>query len=57
MQDDLARILLQFVGEDQSAVPLTLEERAALEISRAAAERGDFADEAEVAALWAKHGL
>jgi hypothetical protein len=38
-------------------VILTPEEREAVEASKAAAGRGDFATEAEVRAVWAKHGL
>ena len=56
-QDDLARMLLQFAGEDQPAIRLTAEERAALDISKAAAARGEFAADEQVRAVWAKHGL
>jgi hypothetical protein len=57
MQDALARILLQFAGEDQPVIQLTAEERAALDISKAAAARGEFATDEQVRAVWAKHGL
>jgi hypothetical protein len=57
MQDALALILLQFVGEDQPVIPLTAEERASLAISKAAAARGEFATDEQVRAVWAKHGL
>ena len=57
MQDDLARMLLQLVGEDQSALRLTVEEEASFEGSLAEAERGEFAADEQVRAIWAKHGL
>lgn len=56
-QDDLARILLELAGEDQSAVELTPEESAALDESLAQADRGEFATDDQVRALWAKYGL
>jgi hypothetical protein len=57
MQDELARMLLQFVGAEQPVIPLTPEERSALEASLAQAERGEFATDEEVLAIWAKRGL
>jgi predicted transcriptional regulator len=57
-QDDIARILLQLAAsEDATPVALSPEERAAVEASQAAAERGEFATDEQVRALWAKHGL
>lgn len=57
-QDDIARAIIQLAGSDL-AVPVVLspEERAAIARSRAAAERGEFATEEQVQAVWAKHGL
>ena len=57
MQDDLARILLQLAGEDQPVIQLTAEEDASFEESLAQAERGVFATDEQVRAIWAKHGL
>lgn len=57
MQDDLARMLLQLAGEEQPVVQLTPEEEASFEESLAQAERGEFATDEEVRAIWAKHGL
>jgi hypothetical protein len=57
MQDEVARILLQFTGVDQPVIQLTAEEKASLEASLAQAERGEFATDEEVRAIWAKHGL
>jgi hypothetical protein len=56
-QDDLARVLLELAGEDQSVVELTPEESAALDESLAQADRGEFATDDQVRALWAKYGL
>jgi hypothetical protein len=57
MQDDLARVLLQLAGEDQPAVQLSAEEAASLGESLAQADRGEFATDEQVRAIWAKHGL
>jgi hypothetical protein len=56
-QDDLARILLQLAGHEQPPYTLSPEEEADLDASIAEAERGEFATDAEVRAMWAKHGL
>jgi hypothetical protein len=58
-QDDIARVVLMLAGvEDQAAtVTLTRDEAAAIAASKVAALRGAFATEAEVRAVWAKHGL
>jgi hypothetical protein len=57
-QDDIAQVLLRLVGADDDApIPLTPDEQRAIEISKAAAARGDFATDDEVRAVWAKHGL
>ncbi len=57
MQDEVARMLLQFAGEDQPVIQLTAEEESSFEESLAQAERGEFATDDEVRAVWAKHGL
>jgi hypothetical protein len=57
MQEELARMVLQFAGEQHSSIELTPEEDAALARSEAAAARGEFATDDEVRAIWAKHGL
>jgi hypothetical protein len=56
-QDELARLLLQLAGEDQPIVQLTAEEEASLEESIQQTERGEFATDEEVRAIWAKYGL
>jgi predicted transcriptional regulator len=57
LQDDLAHVLLQLAGEDQPVFQLSAEEEASFQESLAQAERGEFAPDEEVRAIWAKHGL
>jgi hypothetical protein len=57
MQDDLARMLLQFAGEDQPVVQLSAAEDASFDESLAQADRGEFATDEQVRAIWTKHGL
>jgi hypothetical protein len=57
-QDDIARVVLQLAGADESSpVALLPEERTAIAASKAAAARGEFATDEEVRAVWIKHGL
>lgn len=56
-QDALARMLLEFAGHDQAVIELTEEEAASFDESLAQADRGEFASDDEVRAIWAKHGL
>jgi hypothetical protein len=56
VQDELARILLQFAGVDQPPIQLTAEEDADLAEADAEISRGEFATDEEIAAIWAKHG-
>jgi hypothetical protein len=57
-QDDIARAIFQLAGSDFAApVALSPEEREAIARSKAAAERGEFATDDQVRAVWAKHGL
>jgi hypothetical protein len=57
VQDDLARMLLQLAGVEQPLYELTPEEAADIDASLAEADRGEFATDEEVRAMWAKHGL
>ncbi len=57
VQDDIARIVLQLTGNEEPPVSLTAEELAAINLSKAAAARGEFATDEQVRAVWAKHGL
>ena len=56
-QDALARILLEFAGEDPSIVQLSADDEESLRASLLEAERGEFATDEEIRAIWAKHGL
>ena len=56
-QDALAVALLQMAGEELPAIQLTAEEEASFEESLAQADRGEFATEEQVRAIWAQHGL
>lgn len=53
-QDELARILLQLAGLEPPPYPLSPEEDADLDASIAEAEKGEFATNEEVTAVWAR---
>jgi hypothetical protein len=57
MQDELAGILLRFMGESRPAYELTPEEIADLDEADREIERGELATDEDVRAMWAKHGL
>ena len=57
MQDEFARQLLQMAGQEQPVYRLTPEEKASMAKSLGQARRGEFATDAQVRAVWAKHGL
>jgi hypothetical protein len=57
VQDELARILLQLAGTDQPVVRLSAEEEASLKASLAQADRGEFATDEQIRAVWAKYDL
>jgi hypothetical protein len=53
-----SRAIMQLAGSDLAApIILSPEEREAIARSKAAAERGEFATDEQVRAVWAKHGL
>ena len=57
-QDDIARAIMRLAGSDLAGpVALSPDEREAIARSKAAAERGEFATDEQVRAVWAKHGL
>ena len=57
-QDEIARLVLKLAGaKDTSVVQLDPEDEASFDESFAQAERGEFATEEQVRAIWAKHGL
>jgi hypothetical protein len=49
--------VLQLAGNDESPIPLSGGERAAIVASKAAAARGELASDEQVRAVWAKHNL
>jgi hypothetical protein len=53
-QDEIARVMLELTRHEQYV--LTPEDEAELEASIAEAERGEFATDEEIRAIWAKHG-
>ena len=57
MQDDIARMVLRYAGEDQPVFQLTPDEEASFAASRLQASRREFALDEEVRAVWARHGL
>jgi predicted transcriptional regulator len=56
-QDELARMLIDVAASDLAPYVLTDEERQAVEEGVAEAERGEFASDEEVAAMWRRFGL
>jgi predicted transcriptional regulator len=56
VQDELAHVLLRSVGAERPPYELTPEEAADVAASIPEAERGEFATDEEVRAMWAKHG-
>jgi len=57
LQDDIARMVLELAGEKLPPLQLTPEEEASFRDSLGEAERGEFATDEEIRAIWAKHGL
>ena len=57
IQDELARKLLQLAGEDQPVFQLGAGEESSFDESLAQADRGEFATDEQVRAIWAKHSL
>lgn len=53
-QDEVARLLLQLIGVEQPVYVLSPDEHADLDVSIAAEERGEFASDEEIAAIWAR---
>ncbi|MEE7506650.1 hypothetical protein [Methylobacterium mesophilicum] len=57
MQDEIARLMLAFVGDEGSVYRFSPEEAAEQDEADAEVARGEYATEAEVRAIWAKYGL
>ena len=56
-QDDVARAVLQLTGRTGAVYVLTQEEEDDLEAADREIERGEFATDEDMRAIWAKHGL
>ena len=56
-QDDAARLLLFIEEQDHTSYRFSPEQEAGVKEALAEVERGAFASEEEMAALWAKCGL
>ncbi len=56
-QDDAAQMLLWAIETRDGAIDLDDEAAAAIDEGLAQARRGEFASDAEIAALWKRHGL
>lgn len=57
LQDEIARLMLAFVGDEDSVYRFTPEEAAEQDAADAEEARGEYATDAEVRAIWAKYGL
>lgn len=57
LQDNIAQMVLDMAARSAEPFALTPDERAAIDLSKAAAARGEFATDEQVRAVWAKHGL
>ncbi|GJE71027.1 hypothetical protein [Methylorubrum podarium] len=55
VQDEIARLVLAYAGEDDEVLTLTPAEEADLLEARAEMERGEFATDEEVNAVFAKY--
>jgi hypothetical protein len=55
-QDELARTIIDIIDVDSQTHALSSEERAAIERSRRAVTRGEFATEEQVAGVLSKYG-
>ena len=56
-QDELAKMLIDVAAQDLSPYQLTDEERKDVEAALKEVERGEFATDREVAAMWQRFGL
>lgn len=56
-QDAVAAAIEALLGEDRAPIDLTPEDDAALALSEAQADRGEFASDDDVRSAWAKYGL
>jgi len=56
VQDDLARLLLEIADGERRYIELTPDEESDLAEALAEVERGEFASDEAIRALWAKYG-
>lgn len=56
-QDALARAMFVLLDDEPEPIALSPQERASLGRSLDQADRGEFASDERVRAIWAKHGL
>jgi hypothetical protein len=56
-QDEAAEVLLWTIETRSAPLPLDDDAHAAIDEGLAQARRGEFATDAEIAALWKRHGL
>ena len=57
MQDDIARMMLSYAGDDERVIELSPEEEADLIEAQAEMARGEFATETEVQTILSKYRL
>jgi len=57
LQDDFARLVLGAIGIEQPLIQLSVEDEASFTQSLAQEDCGEFASNADIRAIWAKHGL
>ena len=57
MQDEIARLMLDYAEDGHALYQFSAEEAAEVDKAEAAVARGDFAADGELQALWAKHSL
>lgn len=57
LQDDLARVVLDYLGAELAPVELTPEDEAAIRISREETDRGEYVSDEQMRAIWAKYDL
>jgi hypothetical protein len=56
-QDEIARVVLMMATDEEPVYVLSLEEKASLAKSREQSQRGEYATDEQVRAIWTKHGL
>jgi hypothetical protein len=57
VQDEAARAVLSYFGQELPSFDRTAEDQQAVARSREACAMGEFASDEQIRAIWAKHGL